>query len=79
MSRLRRDDLAAFEESPMTDLPARLRQAFWTATQTIAEDNSIHPMDLPYFDEAMAMVDTAGNGMPDEFWHHMAEAFEQCG
>ena len=54
-----------------------LYEAFWLATKTLGEDESVHAMDYPYFDQEMDMVDTSGNGMPRAFWEHMARALVQ--
>ena len=51
-----------------------LHAAFWAATKTLGEDDSVHPLDHPYFDQQMEMIDTSGSGMPTEFWEHMARA-----
>lgn len=55
-----------------------LYEAFWTAAKTLGEDGSVHPMDQPYLDQKMDMIDCSGCGMPWQFWEHMAKALASC-
>lgn len=52
-----------------------LYNAFWEAGRRLGEDDAVHPMDHPYLDEEMDMIDTSGGGMPTKFWEHFADAF----
>lgn len=54
-----------------------LYKSFWTAVKTLGDDGSVHPMDHPYMDQEMDMVDTSGCGMPPQFWEHMAKALAE--
>lgn len=51
-----------------------LYEAFWSAAEATRNDETIHGMDQPYFDQKMDMVDCSGCGMPPKFWAHMARA-----
>lgn len=48
--------------------------AFWAAAAALNDDDTVHGMDHPHFDQQMDMIDTSGCGMPRQFWAHMARA-----
>lgn len=48
--------------------------AFWRAANTTFNDDTIHDLDKPYFDEEM---DTVDGHMPSQFWEHMARALAE--
>lgn len=56
---------------------AILEAAFWEAANRLHDDESVHDMNKPYFDESMEMVDASGCGMPSQFWEHMAVAIAE--
>lgn len=65
--------------APDPSLAQRLEEAFWAAADLLGDDDSVHGMEQPYFDQEMSMVDTSGTGLPDKFWQHMAAWWEANG
>jgi len=59
----------------MTPTSEELCAAFWSAADALMNDETVHDIEKPYFDERMGMIDTSGGGMPKEFWQHMADQF----
>lgn len=63
----------------MSELAERLRDCFWEAAERTKNDDSIHGMSQPYFNQEMQMIDTSGCGMPEEFWEHFADVWTTDG
>ena len=51
----------------MTPTSEELCNAFWSAADALMNDETVHDIAKPHFDERM--------GMPKEFWQHMADQF----
>lgn len=62
---------------PVQPNAAILAQAFWEAGRRLRDDESVHDMEKPYFDEDMSMVDASGAGFPSAFFGHMADALTE--
>lgn len=59
---------------PVWPTASILDAAFWEAGRRLNDDESVHDLQKPYFDEEMSMVDASGAGFPAEFFGHMAAA-----
>lgn len=62
--------------SEPSSLAERLQEAFWAAASATFNDESVYPLDMPYFDQD---TDTVDGHLPSQFWLHMADWWERNG
>lgn len=60
----------------MSELGERLCDAFWAAAEATFNDETIHGLDMPYFDREM---DTVDGHIPPQLWEHMAAWWDKSG
>ncbi len=56
----------------ITITPEQVRAAFWSAFRELDNDPSLHPMDIPCFDEAHGEGGMIDGRLPPVYYEHLS-------